>query len=75
MTTTTIIAHKVTSDGFAVVVTTFAPKFRATYQVYKALGSRGHLQLVSEKVFTNEEYALDQFNYVEDHIEVIHIGD
>ena len=63
MTTTTIINHKLTDDGFAIVVTTFAPRFRAMCQHYRTLQG-GHLQLISEKAFTSEDYAEEAFDSI-----------
>lgn len=57
----TIIAHKVTEDGFAVVVTEqTAQGFTASAQRYTANG--GSLFLVVEQKFSSEAGAYEAFN-------------
>ncbi len=59
--TATVVRHKVTEDGFAVIVTTFLPSFAARVQQYKDLG-RGHLSLEYEAVYDSEVTAENRFN-------------
>ena len=55
--TATVIRHKLSEDGFAVVVTTFLPCFAARVQGY-TLYSEGHTSLAFEAVFDDERKAV-----------------
>ena len=54
--TATVIRHKLTENGFAVVVTTFLPSFAARVQEYVTYPN-GHLSLNFEAVFDDERKA------------------
>jgi hypothetical protein len=57
----TIIRHKPTQFGFAVVVTSFADGFTAHYQLYSEQ-SCGMTYLEDQRTFTTERDAIEVFD-------------
>ena len=59
--TATVVRHKLTPDGFAVVVTTFLPSFAARCQRY-VTHANGHMTLAFESVSDDEREAERDFD-------------